>query len=75
MRFHAPEAVELFRLAGARVSDGNRVRIPPHLVERALTRASNLLLVYPDGSAGAGGRPDDARHDRNDRPDRGAFGV
>jgi len=31
VRFFSPEALALFRKAGASVSDGNRVRIPPAL--------------------------------------------
>ena len=37
MRFHEPEALDLFRKAGASVSDGNLVRIPAGLVEKAFT--------------------------------------
>jgi trimethylamine--corrinoid protein Co-methyltransferase len=46
MRFHAEEAVALFRKAGAAVSEGNRVRIPPHLVERALRSAPKNITIF-----------------------------
>lgn len=46
MRFHAAEAVELFRRAGAAVTDGNLVRIPPHLVERALQTAPKNISIF-----------------------------
>mgnify|MGYP000724159948 CR=1 FL=1 len=40
MRFYEPEALDLFKKAGASVTDGNLVRIPPHLVEE-IRRAQN----------------------------------
>lgn len=46
MRFHEPEAVELLKKAGARVSDGNRVRIPAHLVEWAIRAAPKNVTIY-----------------------------
>jgi trimethylamine---corrinoid protein Co-methyltransferase len=46
MRFHAIEAVELFRRAGASISDGNLVRIPPYLVERALQTAPRNITIF-----------------------------
>ena len=46
LRFHSPEALDLFRKAGARVSDGNRVRIPPALTEKALASAPRELTIY-----------------------------
>lgn len=46
MRFHAAEAIELFRRAGARVADGNRVYIPPHLVERALQTVPKNIMIF-----------------------------
>jgi trimethylamine--corrinoid protein Co-methyltransferase len=51
-RFFSQEALALFRKAGASVSDGNLVRIPPALVEKALASAPRRLTVYDRG-----GRP------------------
>jgi trimethylamine--corrinoid protein Co-methyltransferase len=45
-RFHHPKSVELFRKAGADVSDGNLVRIPHHLVEWALSTAPKQILIF-----------------------------
>lgn len=46
VRFFSPEALALFRKAGASVSDGNRVRIPPALVEAALRSAPREIAIY-----------------------------
>jgi trimethylamine--corrinoid protein Co-methyltransferase len=46
MRFHEQEAIELFKKAGAHVSDGNRVHIPPHRVEWALRTAPKNITIY-----------------------------
>jgi trimethylamine--corrinoid protein Co-methyltransferase len=46
MRFHLREAVDLFRKAGAPVSDGNLVRIPPRLVEWALHTAPKNVTIF-----------------------------
>jgi trimethylamine--corrinoid protein Co-methyltransferase len=46
VRFFSPEALALFRKAGAAVSDGNRVRIPPSLVDKALASAPRELDIY-----------------------------
>ncbi len=46
MRFHAAEAVELFGRAGAPVTDGSQVRIPPHLVERALQTVPKNITIF-----------------------------
>lgn len=46
VRLHHPPAVELLRKAGAAVSDGNRVRIPPALVESALDSAPHEITLY-----------------------------
>jgi len=46
VRVYEPEGVELLRKAGAGVEDGNRVRIPPKLVERALTTAPRTLTIH-----------------------------
>jgi trimethylamine---corrinoid protein Co-methyltransferase len=45
-RFHAAQAMDLFRKAGAVVSDGNRVRIPAHLVEWALRSAPKNITIF-----------------------------
>ncbi len=49
MRFHSEEALVLFRKAGAPVSDGNLVRIPPALTEKALASAPRELTIYDRG--------------------------
>jgi trimethylamine--corrinoid protein Co-methyltransferase len=46
MRFFDQEAVDLFKKAGAAVSDGNRVRIPPRLVEWALGTVPKEISIY-----------------------------
>ena len=46
MRFHETEALDLFRKAGAHVTDGNLVRIPPHLVECAVRSAPKNVTIY-----------------------------
>lgn len=43
--FHQP-AIDLLHQAGAAVSDGNRVRIPPNLVEQALTTVPCSVDLY-----------------------------
>lgn len=43
--YHQP-AVDLLRDAGGQVSEGNRVRIPPALVERALETVPKELVLY-----------------------------
>ena len=45
VRLHLPEAVELLKDAGAEVSEGNRVRIPSHLVEWALSVAPKRIVL------------------------------
>ena len=52
MRFFLQEALDLFQRAGARISDGNRVRIPTELVEAALQTAPRSITVF-----GRNGRP------------------
>jgi trimethylamine--corrinoid protein Co-methyltransferase len=52
LRFHSQEALALFRKGGARVSDGNLVRIPAALTEKALSSAPRALTIYDRG-----GRP------------------
>ena len=46
MRFYVQEAIDLFKKAGAKVSDGNLVRIPPKLTEQALKTAPKQIVVY-----------------------------
>ncbi len=46
MRFYAKDALDLFQKAGASVSDGNLVRIPPHLVEWALRTAPKNITIF-----------------------------
>jgi trimethylamine---corrinoid protein Co-methyltransferase len=46
VRLHLPEAVELLRAAGADVSDGNLVRIPAELVDKALKSAPHQVPIY-----------------------------
>ena len=46
MRFYEQEALDLFRRAGASISDGNLVRIPPHLVEWALSTVPKNVTIY-----------------------------
>ena len=46
VRLFLPEAVGLLRSAGAFVSEGNRVRIPPGLVEKALTTVPKRVTLY-----------------------------
>ena len=46
VQLHLEEAVEMLRKAGAKVTDGNRVRIPASLVENALSTAPNQVQIY-----------------------------
>jgi trimethylamine--corrinoid protein Co-methyltransferase len=46
MRFYDQEALDLFKKAGASVSDGNRVWFPPHLVEWALRSVPKNVTIY-----------------------------
>ena len=46
MRFYEQEALDLFRKAGASISDGNLVRIPPRMVERALRNVPKNVTIY-----------------------------
>ena len=45
-RLHHQPAIDLLQRAGASVSDGNRVRIPPALVENAISDAPNEVTLY-----------------------------
>jgi trimethylamine--corrinoid protein Co-methyltransferase len=46
MRFYEQEALELFRKAGADISDGNLVHLPPHLVEWAVRTAPKNITLF-----------------------------
>ncbi len=46
-RLYHQEAVDLLRKAGASVSEGNRVRIPAGLVEKALGTVPKRVTLYP----------------------------
>jgi trimethylamine--corrinoid protein Co-methyltransferase len=46
LRFFDEEAVGLFKKAGAKVTDGNLVCIPPNLVERALQTIPKSVTIY-----------------------------
>lgn len=46
VRLHLQEAVDLLKDAGASVSEGNRVRIPPGLVEWALEVAPRSVTLF-----------------------------
>ncbi len=46
MRFFDEEALELFRKGGAKVTDGNLVCIPSHLVEWAVRAAPKNITIY-----------------------------
>ena len=51
VRLHLQEAVDMLKKAGAHVSEGNRVRIPPYLVEKALSTApKRVMLCDRDGN-------------------------
>jgi trimethylamine--corrinoid protein Co-methyltransferase len=45
-RLYLEEAVQMLKRAGARVTDGNRVRVPPSLVEEALRTAPKAVTLY-----------------------------
>ena len=58
VRLYYQEAVDLLKKAGASVSEGNRVRISPNLVEKAFSTVPNRITLYdrhgqPDLSIGA----------------------
>ena len=46
VRLHHQPAIDLLKKAGASVSDGNRVRIPPVFVENALNTAPHEITLY-----------------------------
>jgi len=45
VRLYEQEALDLFKKAGVKVSDGNRVRVPPGLVEWALSIAPKRVVL------------------------------
>ncbi|HVP19808.1 MAG TPA: trimethylamine methyltransferase family protein [Spirochaetia bacterium] len=53
IRVHHDEALELLREAGCVVSEGNRVRFPPGLVEWALAQAPSTIALCDRGSSNA----------------------
>ncbi len=46
VRIHHQPGVDLLKKGGAGVSDGNLVRIPPHLVEQALKTVPKQITLY-----------------------------
>jgi trimethylamine--corrinoid protein Co-methyltransferase len=46
VRLYYQEAVDLLKKAGASVSEGNRVRISPNLVEKAFSTVPNRITLY-----------------------------
>lgn len=44
--FESPEAIQLLADAGADVSNPDRIKIPPHLVEQALHQAPKTVTIY-----------------------------
>ncbi len=45
-RLHLEEAIHLLKQAGAKVSDSNLVRIPSHLVEKALATVPKKVVLF-----------------------------
>jgi trimethylamine--corrinoid protein Co-methyltransferase len=46
VRLYLPEAIDLLKKAGAKVSDGNLVHVPPKLVENALSTVPKEVTLY-----------------------------
>jgi trimethylamine---corrinoid protein Co-methyltransferase len=46
VRLYLAEAVEMLKKAGARVNDGNLVRVPPRIVEKALPSVPKEVTLY-----------------------------
>ncbi|MFZ2054176.1 MAG: trimethylamine methyltransferase family protein [Candidatus Aminicenantales bacterium] len=46
VRLYLEEAVQMLKRAGAKVTDGNRVRVPPSLVEGALRTVPKEVTLY-----------------------------
>ncbi|MGA2762424.1 MAG: trimethylamine methyltransferase family protein [Spirochaetia bacterium] len=53
VRVHHEEALGLLREAGCPVTDGNLVRVPPGVVERALAQAPSTIALCERGSSTA----------------------
>ena len=53
MRFYLQEAVDLFKKAGASVTDGNIVHIPPQLTEWALGTAPKGIAIFDRNATAA----------------------
>ena len=60
MRFCSERALALFRKAGAGISDGNLVRIPPALTEKALKSVPRDVVIYDRNARPAMSFPDGA---------------
>ena len=46
VRLHLPEAIELLKKAGALVTDGNLVHVPPKLIEHALATVPKEVILH-----------------------------
>jgi trimethylamine--corrinoid protein Co-methyltransferase len=46
VQLHLPEAIDLLKKAGAKISDGNLVHVPPKLVENALSTVPKEVTLY-----------------------------
>jgi trimethylamine--corrinoid protein Co-methyltransferase len=46
VQLHLPEAIDLLKKAGAKVSEGNLVHVPPKLVENALSTVPKEVTLY-----------------------------
>ena len=46
VRLDLEEALDMLKKAGASVMDGSVVRVPSHLVEKALTTAPKQVILY-----------------------------
>jgi trimethylamine--corrinoid protein Co-methyltransferase len=46
VQLHLPEAIDLLKKAGAKVSEGNLVHVPPKLVENALSSVPKEVTLY-----------------------------
>ena len=57
VRLYHQEAIDLLKKAGASISEGNRVRIPAGLVEKAFSTVPKRVTLYP--------APRDASSDQN----------
>ncbi len=56
-RLYDQEAIDLLKVAGASVSEGNRVRVPAGLVEKAFSTVPKRVTLYPaPRDSGTGGQ-------------------